>query len=117
MESYSATEVKLNGNSGELPDHLYELYDDGCKELSHEEAMKFKEFLIERKDSFAVPGKKMERATIGEHVIKLSDETPFKEPSRRIPIFKRDTLDNEIEKLNKMFFIKKRCLPPPSKLL
>jgi hypothetical protein len=48
--------------------------------------------------TFADPNKPAQRANLGELCIDLSDETPFKEPVRRVPIFKRDTLDAEIEK-------------------
>ena len=43
-----------------------------------------------------------QRVNIGEHRIDLNDETPFKEPVRRVPIFKRDILDSEIEKLKRI---------------
>lgn len=58
----------------------------------------------------------MERARIGEHSIKLKVDTPFKEPSRTIPIFKREILDKEIGNLLENGLIEKLNSPWSSPL-
>lgn len=53
----------------------------------------------------------MVRARIGEHSIKLRDDTPFKEPPRKVPIFKREILDKEIGNLLENGLIEKSNSP------
>lgn len=99
--------VNTAGVSEELLDHLCDLYKDGCKLLSPEQSQKFRRFLIQHKTAFIDPNKHMERARIGEHSIKLKDDTPFKKPPRKVPIFKREIPDKEIENLLENWLIEK----------
>lgn len=99
--------VNTAGVSEELLDHLCDLYKDGCKLLSPEQSQKFRRFLIQHKAAFIDPNKHMERARIGEHSIKLKDDTPFKKPPRKVPIFKREIPDKEIENLLENWLIEK----------
>jgi hypothetical protein len=62
---------------------------EGCENLSPEQASEFKTFLLNYQTTFAGPNKPAQRVNLGEHCIELSDETPFKEPVRRVPIFRR----------------------------
>ena len=41
---------------------------------------------------------KLEERMWETHKIKLSDETPIKEAPRKIPLFKRDVIDAEVER-------------------
>lgn len=59
----------------------------------------------------------IQRAKYGEHRIELNDETPFKEPVRRVPIFKREILDAEIEKLKNQGLIEESSSPWSSPLV
>ena len=97
--------VQTGSVSDELPDFLFEVLQQGCENLSKEQAMEFKKFLLGRKSVFADPKMPTERARIGEHRINLSDDRPFKDRVRRVPIFKRDILDAEIENLLKQGLI------------
>ena len=56
-------------------------------------------------------------ANIGEHRTNLNDETPFKEPVRRVPIFKREILDAEIERLKEQGLIAESNSPWSSPLV
>ena len=103
--------------ASELPEHLRVLFETGCEHLNPEQCEEFNAFLLERQSAFADPGKLMERARIGEHFIKLQDETPFKEPPRRVPIFKREILDEEIRKLEEQGLIEKSTSPWSSPLV
>lgn len=109
--------VNTAGVSGELPDYLCDLYKDGCIFLSPEQSQKFRRFLIQHQTAFTDPNKPMERARIGEHSIKLKDDTPFKEPQRKVPIFKREILDKEIGNLLENGLIEKSNSPRPSPLV
>jgi hypothetical protein len=53
---------------------------------------KFKNFLLKNQNCFAKPGE-VGRTTLGTHNIKLKDETPVREPPRRIPMYKRHALE------------------------
>lgn len=109
--------VNTTGVFEELPDHLCDLYKDGCKLLSPEQSQKFRRFLIQHQTAFTDPNKPMERARIGEHSIKLKDDTPFKEPPRKVTIFKREILDKEIGNLLEDGLIEKSNSPWSSPLV
>ena len=59
---------------------------------------------------FARPGE-VGRTSLGTHKIKLTDETPIKEPPRRVPLFKRHILEKEVSRLEKEGFIEKSDSP------
>ena len=59
---------------------------------------------------FARPGE-VGRTSLGTHKIKLTDETPIKEPPRRVPLFKRHILEKEVSRLEKERFIEKSDSP------
>ena len=109
--------VQTGNGSDELPEFLCDMYREGCRNLSMEQATEFKNFLLCRKNVFADPKLPAERANMGEHRINLSDETPFKEPVRRVPIFKREILDAEIERLKQQGLIEKSNSPWSSPLV
>lgn len=100
-----------------LPGFLEQVFIEGCEHLTDEQTKKFKEFLLSRVEAFADPSKPAERARVGEHVIKLKEEIPFKEAVRRVPIFKREVLDNEITKLEEQGLIEKSESPWSSPLV
>ena len=79
--------------------------------------MELKNFLLCRKNVFADPKMPAELANIGEHRINLNDETPFKEPVRRVPIFRREILDAEIERLKEQVLIEESNSPWSSPLV
>ena len=86
-------EIRTQTNSDdirvEIPDHLKQMFEQGCQNLSKEQTAKFKNFIFQHQDNFAKPGE-VGQTNFGSHKIKLKDETPIKDASRRIPIFKRD---------------------------
>jgi hypothetical protein len=97
----------VGNGSAELPEFLCNVFREGCENLSPEQAT----FLLNYQTTFADHNKPAQRANLGEHCIDLSDETPFKELVRRVPIFKRDTLYAEIEKLKNDGLIEKSTSP------
>lgn len=107
----------VNKENSEMPQHLMAVYDDRCDHLTAEESRKFKEFLIRRERVFANLERKMERVRIGEHRIKLMNKEPFKETPRRTSIFKRETLDDELLKLEKQGLVEKSNSPWSSQLV
>lgn len=103
--------VETGNKSKDIPEFLREMYFEGCKNLAPEQAEKFKQFLLSRKSAFADPEMPLQRSNVGEHQINLNDEKPDKEPVRRVPIFKRDILDAEINKLRTEGLIEESVSP------
>lgn len=101
----------------ELPEYLKPVYENGIVNLNSQESEKFKEFLYEKRNVFADPDGVLQRTSVGEHKIKLSDGMPFKEAPRRIPLFKREILDQEIGKLLDQGIIEKSSSPWSSQLV
>ena len=96
--------------STEIPDHLKQMFEQGCQNLSQEQTAKFKDFVLHHQGNFAKPGE-VGRTNFGSHKIKLKDETPIKDAPRRIPIFKRDILDEEVKRLEEKGLIEKSNSP------
>ena len=111
LHSENVCNVQKLSVSEEIPAFLQEVFDEGCRNLTLEEADKFRQFLIGRKSAFADPEMPAERAKIGEHCINLKDEMPFKEAVRRVPLYKREILDNEIDKLKEQGLIEESKSP------
>ena len=61
---------------------------------------KFKDFILHHQDNFAKPGE-VGRTNFGSHKIKLKYETLIKDAPRRISIFKREVLDEEVKRWKK----------------
>ena len=96
--------------SMEMPAHLQDMFENGCKHLTQDQTEQFKEFVIQHHDNFVKPDE-VGRTTFGSHKIKLTDNTPIKEAPRRIPLFKRDILDEEVRKLKEKGLIEKSISP------
>ena len=94
----------------ELPFHLQDTYTKGIQNLSVNQKEEFRKFLIKNESVFAKHGE-VGRTTLGTHKIKLMDETPIKDPPRRVPLFKRDILEKEVNRLEKDGFIEKSDSP------
>ena len=54
---------------------------------------------------------------LGKYFLRLKEEKPFKEAVRRVPIFKCEIMDNEIQKLEEQGLIEKYCSPWSSYLV
>lgn len=93
------------------------VYENGIVNLNSQESEKFKEFLYEKRNVFADPDGDLQRTSVGEHKIKLSDGMPFKKAPRRVPLFKREILDQEIRKLLDQGIIEKSSSPWSSQLV
>lgn len=116
LDTGSVSHIHSSREETELPEHLVSMFEEGCVGLNNEQRVEFKQFLLRNKMSFARPGE-VGRTHMGTHKIKLRDETPIKEPPRRIPIHKREILDKEIEKLEKRGLIEKSTSPWSSQLV
>ena len=104
-----AESVEVSDNE-ELPLCLQDTYTEGSQNLSMMQKEEFRKFLIKNQSVFAKPGE-VGRTTLGTHKIKLTDETPIKDPPRRVPLFKRDILKNEVSRLEREGFIERSDSP------
>jgi hypothetical protein len=83
---------KISMKNDAVPEHLQSLVKTGCRHLDNDQKEKFKNFLLKNQNCFAKPGE-VGRTTLGTHNIKLKDETPVREPPRRIPMYKRHAME------------------------
>ena len=81
--------------SMDIPEHLKKMFEQGCQNSSEEQIVQFKHFVLLHQENFAKPGE-VGRTNFGSHKINLKDEAPNKYAPRRIPVFKRDILDEEV---------------------
>ena len=110
-------EEKDKVSSVQLPEYMTNMYEMGTENLTESESVLFKELLIRYRDTFFDPTGEPGRTTLGMHNIKLKDDTPVKEPPRRVPLYKRQVIDEEIKKLEDKKFIEKSNSPWSSGLV
>ena len=91
--------ISETDSNKDLPLNLQETYIDGSQNLSDTQQVQFQEVLIKNQTVFARPGE-VGRTSFGTHKIKLTDETPIKEPPRRVPLFNRHILEKEVSRLD-----------------
>ena len=103
--------------SRQIPAYMIDMYKKGIENLTESESEKFKEVLLDYKDTFFNPAGEPGRTTLGMHSIKLKDDTPVKEPPRRVPLYKRQVIDDEIKKLEDKRLIEKSNSPWSSGLV
>lgn len=94
----------------DIPGHLRDMFTKGCEHLNETQTKTFKEFILSKQNCFAKPGE-VGRTNLGYHEIKLHDEKPIREPPRRVPLHKRQALEEEIKKLDKQNLIEKSTSP------
>ena len=83
----------------ELPDHLKPLVENASSELNDLEKQKLSSLIFEYQDVFMSPEGKLKQTSLAEHYIDTGDTRPFKVPCRRIPMFKRAIVEQEIKKI------------------
>ncbi|VDI10969.1 Hypothetical predicted protein [Mytilus galloprovincialis] len=93
-------QVTTDTDTSIVPEHLQLVFERGCKHLKGEQVEEFKKFILKNQNCFARPGE-VGRTHLWIHKIKLKDEKPVREPptSRRIPMFKRQAVEEEVKKL------------------
>ena len=108
-EEENVEEVSIE-EKGELPEYMLPVFEKGCENLDDGQRRRLKKFLIDNQKCFARPGE-VGRTNMGVHRIQLKDEKPVREPPRRIPLYKRQALDDEIRKLEEKGLIEKSNSP------
>lgn len=93
-----------------MPEHMIPVYQKGCVRQTESQKENFKKFIIAHQVYFSRPGE-VGRTNMGTHKIKLKDEKPIREPPRRIHIYKRQTLEEKVKKLEEKGLIEKSNNP------
>ena len=83
----------------DLPEHLEPLIQNASSELTCEEKQRLRQLIIQYQDIFMQPDGKLGQTHIVEHEINTGNHKPIKLPPRRIPIFKRNAVDQELDKM------------------
>ena len=94
--SHSSTNLS---SSKELPMHLHILIENASTKLSIDEKQKLSDLLIQYQDIFIPPDGTLGHTDLVEHEIETGDHNSIKIPPRRILIFKRNQVDEELEKI------------------
>ncbi|CAG2214814.1 Beta-1,4-galactosyltransferase 4,Beta-1,4-N-acetylgalactosaminyltransferase bre-4,Beta-1,4-galactosyltransferase 2,Beta-1,4-galactosyltransferase 5,Beta-1,4-galactosyltransferase 1,Beta-1,4-galactosyltransferase 3,Beta-1,4-galactosyltransferase 6 [Mytilus edulis] len=120
MEEETVCNVReMDTDPQEIPQYMAEMYSNGRENLTESEGESFKEILLKYRDIFYDPAGEPGKTTIGMHSIKLKEEIPVKEPPRRVPLYKRQAIEDEIKKLEDKKLIEKIsdvCSFPPNGL-
>ena len=85
--------------SNELSEYLEPLIQNASSDLSPSERDRLTGLVTEFKDIFMSPDGKLKQTDLAEHYIDTGDTKPFKLPCRRLPMFKKPIVQNEIEKM------------------
>jgi len=93
---------KISMKNEAVPEHLQSIFKTGYRHLDDDQKVKFKKFLLKN---------------LGTHNITLKDETPVRETPRRIPMYKRHALEEEIKKLKERGLIEKSSSPWSSQVV
>ena len=108
-ESGSLDEKGAQANV-ELPDHLKPLLENASPNLNEAERQRLASLILEFQDVFMSPDGKLKQTSLAEHYIDTGETRPFKVPSRRIPIFRKAAVEQEIEKMLGSFCFMSWCL-------
>lgn len=110
MNNMGVGEVSTKSNQQKMPEHMEAVYKRGCEHLTDSQKEEFGRFIIANQFCFAGPGE-VGRTTLATHKIKLKDEKPVREPPRRVPVYKRQALEDEVKKLEEKGLIEKSNSP------
>ena len=86
------------------------MFEEAAREFSKDQSVQFETFILNNTSVFVKPGE-VGRTNIGTHKIKLKDNHTIKDSPRRVPLFKRGILEEEVKRLEKNGLIKKSDSP------
>lgn len=116
LQDLCEVEIDPSKNVKEVPEHLSQTFEKGCINLNEDQKEDFKRFLCRNHQCFARPGE-VGRTHLGMHKINLEDNKPIREPPRRVPLYKRQALEEEIQKLEERGLIEKSSSPWSSQIV
>ena len=94
----SSDSDQISCSTGEVPDHLKNLYSESCQNLNPEQQAKLKQLLIDSQNTFSRSSHDLGRTSLVEYKIDLMPGTrPIKQAPYRLPLAKRQEAENEIK--------------------
>lgn len=100
-----------NYASEDLAEHMQELYDKSCVNLSPSEAAQFKTLLLDYQHSFSASKQDIGRTSNVTHSINTGQSAPIKQPLRRTPLSRRTIIQEEVDKMLKQEVIESSASP------
>ncbi|CAC5412543.1 unnamed protein product [Mytilus coruscus] len=83
----------------DLPKHLQPLIDKTSPKLTEAQRNEIKGLVLEYRDIFTGPDGKLGRTDLLQHIIDTGNAKPIKIPPRRVPMFQKEIIENEIHKM------------------
>ena len=100
-----------------LPAHLLPLLEESSRELSLEQRGRVENLLISWADVFSANDQDLGRTSVTEHCIDTGNSRPVKVSPRRIPIHKRQEVENTVTQLSEQGLIEPSTSPWSSALV
>ena len=82
-----------------VPPHLAKLFDGAAHLLDKEQRVRLAGILCRYKDTFVKTSKELGLSNIGQHVINTGDHEPIKERYRRVPLHKKELIEERIKEM------------------
>ena len=100
-----------------LPTHLARLLDESSRDLTSEQSEKVRNLLSNYSDVFSSNDQDLGQTSVIEHRIDTGESRPVKTPPRRIPIHKRQEVEDTVKQLNEQGLIEPSSSPWSSALV
>lgn len=98
-EQFTCKRKLSESSTNHLPEHLNPLVQNASEKLKPDEKQELIKLISQYQDIFMEPQGKLGQTNITEHEIRTGSHTPIKIPPRRIPLFKRQLVDQELDKM------------------
>ena len=98
-------------NTDVLPEHLVKLYQASCKDLNRDQRRHLACMLKNYQDVFAKDADDLGRTSAVQHEINTGSTRPIRQPPRRLPIYQRQVVREEIDKMLKRGVIEPSSSP------
>lgn len=96
----SVTRPTFQASTREIPSHLEHVFSNVSQELTEDEKNAFAKFLIENSDVFSPESGVTGRTNLAMHRIDTGHHRPIKIPPRKIPLAKRECVDEMIQQMH-----------------
>jgi len=94
-----------------VPEHLQELYDRSSQNLNEDQKLKLRQLLTKHQDVFSKNDSDIGNTDLVTHKIDVGNSKPIKTYPYRIPLAKREAVQQEIEKMAADGIIEPACSP------
>ena len=84
---------------GVVPPHVTNLFNESARYLDAEQRRRLARMLTRFQSTFVRSSTELGLSNVGEHVIQTGDAAPVRDPPRRIPLHKRDAVEQKIKEM------------------